>query len=337
MYKINGVYYIWITRPGDEQRVLKSTGGPFGPYECRQVLKKMLSPVAGSAAPHQGALVDTIDGRWFYMAFIDAYPGGRLPVLAPIKFDEDGWPSIVCDRIDLRGSWRLSYDVPLPGCKRVQNPVGPYRDTFSDVSKLNPRWEWNHNPDNTRWGISSDGLTLQTACVTSGLYSAVNTLTHRVLGPKSQATFHLDISGMADGDRAGVSLFRDESAYIGVHRDHGVTTVVYVDGIALDGEWKVASDGGIQDQGPQIQQEQLWLRVKADITPAFYGEARHDTRFGIFEYSLDGVSFDTLGDPFALKNSWEWYLGYRFALFNFAMLQLGGRIVAKCFELKKHD
>ncbi|WP_285786455.1 family 43 glycosylhydrolase, partial [Microbispora sp. NBRC 16548] len=90
MYKRNGAYYIFLTRPANGQYVLKSTNGPFGPYEMRQVLLNMGGPVSGGGVPHQGGLVQTQNGAWYYMAFQDAYPGGRIPVLAPITWTSDG-------------------------------------------------------------------------------------------------------------------------------------------------------------------------------------------------------------------------------------------------------
>ena len=83
-------------------------------------------------------------------------------------------------------------------------------DTFEAVA-LAPEWEWNHNPDNTKWSARGQ-LTLQTATVTNDLYRARNTLTRRILGPSSTATIVLDYSGMRDGDQAGLALFRDRSA-----------------------------------------------------------------------------------------------------------------------------
>lgn len=335
MYKIRGTYYIWITKPGDEQRVLKSIDGIYGPYECRQVLNKVLSPLPGSAPPHQGALIDTADGRWFYMAFIDAYPGGRLPVLAPVDFDYQGWPQIVCDQTETGKGWSLKYATPLPHNNRSMTHVGPYRDTFVGYATLNPRWEWNHNPDDTKWRIGNQGLELQTACVTTNLYHAANTLTHRILGPKSQATFAIDFSAMISGDRVGVGVFRDESSYIGIHRGPNRTELVYVDDIRLQEGWKVASHGRTQVSGLRMDQHHIWLRVQADITPAFHGREREETRYAKFFYSMDGEEFVPFGQDYPMKNSWEWYLGYRFAVSNFATVQLGGRIAIKSFELER--
>ena len=48
----------------------------------RALLDRISAPVSGAGVPHQGGIVETQNGDWYYMAFIDAYPGGRMPVLA---------------------------------------------------------------------------------------------------------------------------------------------------------------------------------------------------------------------------------------------------------------
>src|SRR6185295_10127624 len=132
--------------------------------------------------------------------------------LAPINWSADGWPSIQT----VNGGWGSSYPTPnIQTTKTVKPMIGA--DTFTTTA-LDPRWEWNHNPDNTRWS-SGSGLRLQTATVTNDLYSARNTLTHRIQGPSSTATVELDITGLADGDRTGLAMLRDSSAWIGLRRD----------------------------------------------------------------------------------------------------------------------
>lgn len=64
-YKINGTYYLWLTNPGvgQGQIILKSSGGPFGPYDqWHRVLKNNGNPVPGASSPYQGAIVDTPQG-----------------------------------------------------------------------------------------------------------------------------------------------------------------------------------------------------------------------------------------------------------------------------------
>lgn len=319
-YKINGQYYIFLTRPANGQYILKSTSGPFGPYTLRQVLLDLRGPIPGGGVPHQGGLVRTQNGAWYYLAFVDAYPGGRMPALAPVSWTSDGWP--VVQLVD--GAWGTSY--PSPAVPAPPRQVAPLTgvDTF-DRTALDPRWEWNHNPDNTKWS-AGNGLTLRTATVTRDLYGARNTLTHRIQGPTSTATVQLDHSGMRDGDRAGLALLRDSSAWIGLKRDGGTTRVVMVDGLTMDGNWNTTGTGTERASAALPGGNRIWLRATADIRP---GSARP----GTFSYSTDGTTFTRLGPVFSLGNDWRFFMGYRFALFNHATQALGGAVRVTRFDL----
>ncbi|KAL4981684.1 glycosyl hydrolase [Aspergillus falconensis] len=343
MYKIRGTYYIWLTKDWDTQTVLKSTVGPFGPYEVRDVIRGMRSPVPGAGPPHQGGLVDTPDGQWYYMAFSDAYPAGRIPVLAPVVFDSEGWPSVVADydTLDGKGQWRLEYGYPCLG------PVPGGDPADIDRSSLEHCWEWNHNPDNSKWRLEDGQLVLETGTITESLHLATNTITLRTVGPGSMATFCIDTSKMSDGDRAGVSIFRDEGGYIGVYRNAKNATLVYVDGakvgplnpglplgwlngrpVALD--WKCVSNGEVKAQTPMIE-NRVWLRAKVDVRPTWDDGYDTAARKATFQYSCDGERFEQLGPSYTLTKSTAGYIGYRFALFNFATLALGGEIrVSHC-------
>jgi beta-xylosidase len=317
-YKRNGSYYIWLTRPANGQYVLKSSS-PFGPYEMRQVLLNMPTPVAGAGVPHQGGLVQTQNGDWYYAAFVDAYPGGRIPVLAPISWSADGWPSIQT----VNGGWGSTYPMPnIPASGRTVKPmIGA--DTFTGPV-LGPQWEWNHNPDNTRWSFNS-GLRMQTATVTNDLYAARNTLTHRIQGPTSTATVELDYTGMADGDRAGLAMLRDSSAWIGVRRDGTATRVSMVNGLSMDSSWNTTGTG-TEQAGAAVSGGRIWLRINADIRPGSGRQAR-------FSYSTDGVNFTSLGPAFTLNNAWQFFMGYRYGMFNYATRALGGAVTVKRFDM----
>ncbi len=319
-YKINGSYYIFLTRPANGQYILRSTSGPFGPYTLRQVLLDLPGPIQGGGVPHQGGLVRTQGGAWYYMAFVDAYPGGRMPALAPVTWTSDGWPVLQL----VNGAWGTSYPSPVvPTPPRQVTPLTGV-DTF-DGTTLKPKWEWNHNPDNSRWSAGG-GLTLRTATVTNDLYWARNTLTHRIQGPASTATIQLDHSAMRDGDRAGLALLRDSSAWIGLQRDGGTTRVVMVDGLTMDGSWNTTGTGTVRASTSAPSGGRLWLRVNADIRPGA-------SRPGVFSYSTDGVTFTRLGPAFSMGNDWRFFMGHRFALFNHATQALGGSVHVTRFEL----
>jgi beta-xylosidase len=315
-YKRNGYYYIWVTRPANGQYVLRSTS-PWGPYETRQVLLNLPGPISGGGVPHQGGLVQTQNGDWYYMAFVDAYPGGRVPALAPIGWTSDGWPTLQT----VNGAWGSTYPKPnIPASGRTVKPmIGT--DTFTTAA-LGPQWEWNHNPDNSRW-TSGSGLRLQTATVTNDLYAARNTLTHRIQGPTSTATIELDYSTMRDGDRAGLAMLRQTSAWVGIKRDNGATRVVMTNGLTMDGSWNTTGTG-TEVAGTTVSGGRIWLRATADIRPGSGRQAR-------FSYSTDGVNFVSLGNALTLDNSWQFFMGYRYAMFNYATQALGGAVTVRSF------
>ncbi|GAA4623614.1 cellulose binding domain-containing protein [Cellulomonas oligotrophica] len=319
MYKKDGSYYIWLTRPANGQYVLRSTNGPFGPYTVRQVLLDLPGPISGGGVPHQGGLVQTQKGDWYYQAFVDAYPGGRVPVIAPITWTADGWPQVTT----VGGRWAAQYpaaDLP-PAPRQVTPMVGP--DTFSTPT-LSHRWEWNHDPDTTRFS-TGDGLRLQTATVTTDLYRARNTLTHRTVGPQSTATIEMDVSQMRPGDRAGLAMLRDSSAWVGVKNDGGRLRVVMASGMEMNSSWQTTSTGA-EVAGVDLPGTKVWLRATADIRPGAGRQA-------LFSYSTDGRTFTRLGPGFTLKNQWQFFLGYRYGIFSYATQSLGGAVTVERFDL----
>lgn len=323
-YKKGNYYYIFVTRPATAEFVLRSTS-PWGPYERRTVVDGIQGPLTQAGNAHQGGIVDTKDGKWYYIAFLDSYPGGRIPVAAPINWNSD-WPEVV----KVNNQWGKTYPMPVQTSKTVPSPLRT--DSFTGTS-LNAEWEWNHNPDTSKFSIlSSGGLSLKTATITNDLYSARNTLTHRILGPKSTATFRLDISKLTDGDRAGAILFRDISAYIGVHKSGSTAQLVMVNQLDLNTNWSTKNTGVVAaSSGLAAGASEVWLRIKADITPAFGSNTQ---RQATFWYSTDGSNFKQLGGGFGLTNTWQFFTGYRFGVFNFATKALGGEVVVKSFALE---
>jgi beta-xylosidase len=318
-YKVNGTYYIFVTHPADAEYVLKSSSGPFGPYTMRPLLDRVGSPVPGGGVPHQGGIVQLQSGDWYYMAFVDAYPGGRIPVLAPIKWDSDGWPILQL----ANGAWGTSYAYPsVPRPPREMKPLTGV-ESF-DGTTLGPEWEWNHNPDNAKWSLGGQ-LRLQTTTVTHDLYAARNTLTRRILGPASTATIVLDYAGMRDGDQAGLALLRDSSAWVGLKREAGVSRVAMVNNLTMDRSWNTTSTG-TEVASAGMSGGRIWLRVSVDIRPGANDQ-------GHFSYSTDGTTFTPIGPPFVLGNAWQFFMGYRFAIFNFATQALGGVVDVSSFEM----
>lgn len=172
----------------------------------------------------------------------------------------------------------------------------------------------------------NNGLRLQTATVTNDLYRARNTVTHRIQGPTSTGTIELDYSTMRDGDRTGLAMLRDTSAWIGVKRENGATRVVMTNGLTMGTDnWNTTGTGTEIASAP-VSGGRIWLRANADIRPGSGRQAR-------FSYSTDGVTFVPLGNALTLNNAWQFFMGYRFGIFNYATQSLGGQVTVRRFTL----
>lgn len=248
----------------------------FGPYEQKVFVENPKSSIPGPGYPHQGGIVDTPAGDWYYMAFDDAYPGGRVPMLAPMHFDDDGWPTLNSNK-DFSGRYRYpSKPVPVPGVTGVDDFSGP---------TLNPQWEWNHNPDESAYSFAyGGGLQLDTASVTKDIFHAKNTLTKRILGPSAAGTIELDISKMKSGDRSGLALFRDNMAYIS-YQDSKISLWR---NLSLGAGWNTISDGFVEDSvHVGSKHKSIHFRLHANIAP-------ESDKLGAFYYSTDGQQFTQL-------------------------------------------
>ena len=160
LYKRNGWYYIFAPAGGVKtgwQTVLRSRN-IFGPYEYRVVMRQGDSPVNG---PHQGAWVDTVTGEDWFLHFQDVYAAGRIIHLQPMSWKED-WPiiGIAKDGNDY-GEPVLTYRKPNVG-EAAKEAVICEPDASDDFAKktLGLQWQWNANPKEDWYNITSEGLCL---------------------------------------------------------------------------------------------------------------------------------------------------------------------------------
>jgi beta-xylosidase len=150
--KKDGWYYIFAPAGGVATgwQVALRSRHVFGPYEDRVVLEQGGAPVNG---PHQGALVDTQSGEWWFIHFQDAGPYGRIVHLQPVDWN-DGWPMIGVDE-DRNGIGEpvLEYRSPRT---TVHAPhfVIQTSDEF-DLPRLGLQWQWNANHRSDWYSLSA--------------------------------------------------------------------------------------------------------------------------------------------------------------------------------------
>jgi hypothetical protein len=96
-------------------------------------------------------------------------------------------------------------------------------------------------------------------------------------------------------------------------------------GLTMDSGWNTTATGA-EAAAANISGGRIWLRVNADIRP---GTGRQ----GRFSYSTDGVNFTALGPGFSMNNAWQFFMGYRYGIFNYATQALGGAVNVSRFSL----
>ena len=77
----------------------------------------------------------------------------------------------------------------------------------------------------------------------------------------------------------------------------------------------------------------MYLRASSLCVRPKTCSATGGSRQARFSYSSDGVNFTSLGTGFTLKNEWQFFMGYRFGIFNHATQALGGAVTVSRFEL----
>lgn len=298
LYRIRGKYYLFnITWPKGGMRtvVVHRADKLTGPWEGRVALQDL-----GVA---QGGLIDKPDGSWYAYLFRDYGAVGRIPYLVPVTW-EDGWPVLgvegkVPEQLNLPANRSL-----IPGI--VNSDEFTRKKGQADLPLV---WQWNHNPVNHLWSlIQRPGyLRLTTGRVDTNFLLSRNMLTQRTIGPLCTGTISIDVSGMKQGDFAGLALLQKNYGLLGVSVSEKGRTLVMINNST--GVPSVA-------QTVPLKQAKVFIRASCDFT------SKTDTAG--FYYSLDGNNWIAIGTTLRMTYTLPHFMGYRFALFNYATKEIGG-------------
>jgi beta-xylosidase len=280
--KRNGWYYLIIPEGGVSrgwQTVLRSRN-IYGPYEKKVVLEKGSTDVNG---PHQGALVDTPDGQWWFFHFQSTTPNGRVLHLQPARWKDD-WPLMGVD-IDGNGVGEpvAVWTKPYP---QSQPMLPATSDDFSS-SQLGLQWQWCHNPVDTAWSLTEHkGFLTLHALQADSLKECRCMLTQKVMGFEGEATLLLDANDMQPGMCAGLAFTGRSFRAIGLSSEG-----VYVE------------EGGRGMLVSRSKSRRVWLRVTIDSR-----QNRHQ-----FYYSFNGKDYVPAGDSFSMLTGY--WKGIRVGLY----------------------
>lgn len=319
LYKINGKYVDVSAIPGGPVDQMVAVADSIdGPWKVERMVQGETMGVT-AAAPlrarpddrglwlHQGGIVDTPKGEWWSIIMSDHGSAGRMLSLVPVIWD-NGFPLI-----GLPGNLRKAPNTwikPNTGYMQEPKPSFVHDDNF-DGGKLNPHWQWNHVPDDSKWSLTEKpGMLRLHSLPAKDFYSARNSLCQRPPGPESIMTVEMDTTGLAVGDTSGLALLSSPYAWIGVVKTAEGTTLQMTD--------TTGSVGGRPGSAPATPAKpptmgltnppaHLWLRVACNF----------DTDQAVFSWSADGKEFNQVGRPFTMTFQLRTFQGVRPSLFNF--------------------
>jgi beta-xylosidase len=296
LFEVNGKYYLFnITWPRGGMRtvIIHRADNILGPYEGRMAFQDK-----GVA---QGGLIDTPEGNWYAYLFRDNGAVGRIPYLVPVEW-KDGWPVF-------GENGKVPMQLDLPANKSLI-PGIVNSDDFSRKKGdfgLPLVWQWNHNPANDLWSLDARKgyLRLTTGRTDTSFVTTRNTLTQRTIGPESTGETLLDLSGMKEGDIAGLGVLQDKYGFVGVKNENGNKMILMVKG----------KDGKVIEK-VLFKGKRIRFKITCD-----FKDRKDEARF---YYSEDGQDWKEIGEPLKMEYTLGQFMGYRYALFNYATKEPGG-------------
>ncbi|MFD1874089.1 glycoside hydrolase 43 family protein [Hymenobacter bucti] len=292
-YKRHGYYYIFAPGggvPTGWQVALRSKN-VFGPYEDKIVMAQGKSKTNG---PHQGAWVDTPDGKqdWF-LHFQDQEAYGRVVHLQPMSWQND-WPVIGLDPDgDGTGEPVHTYRKPaVPGKAALATPATS--DEFA-AKTLGLQWQWQANPQPAWYSLTAASGSVRLAAAPrptdyQNFWQQPSLLLQKLPAESFTATTKLSFAPKAEGEKAGLVMMGMDYAYLAATYRGGKLELAQT--VCLK-----ADKGGTETASAPVAVpagQPLYLRVA--VRPGAKCQ---------FSYSLDGRQFTPLGAEFpAREGKW---------------------------------
>ena len=334
VYKINGMYYILSAdySPMGRMQCARSKS-IWGPYETCVISERESYGYAagwsvgnmgigrplpedgyqfnnnrpngvnlGCATIHQGGIVQAPDGKWWGVSMLDFNAVGRTVCLSPVTW-VDGWPYFGLEKNLGRSprTWFKPNDV-------VKTPQAPYErcDDFSGKT-FKPVWQWNHNPNDKMWSLNKErkGWLRMHSMPAKQLLWAKNSLTQRAIGPVSYTSVKLDASRLKMGDEAGLGAMNTPYASLGVMKtEKGLSLRCY------------DQNTNKEVLKPIAKNKVVWLRLWGD----------YDKSQLQYSYSLDGKTWENIGEQMLFPYQLKTFQGVRVALYAFNKAGVNGGV-----------
>ncbi len=304
-YKRDGWYYIFAPAggvPTGWQTVLRSKN-IWGPYEWKIVMAQGNTNING---PHQGAWVDTPDGKedcFFHFQDKEAY--GRVVHLQPMKW-VDGWPVIGVDK-DGDGCGSPVYSYKKPNVGKTYSIETPAESDEFDSLELGLQWQWQANPKPI-WYFCDGGnslLRLYSYYTENqvNLWDVPNLLLQKFPTEDFTVTTKVSFapSSKYTGERTGLVVMGADYAVLAM--ENRADGLILVQNVCRKADKKGKEE---ENASVKLSDNTLFLRVKVN-------KDSEKEAICSFSYSVDGKKFISLGENFTAKPG-KW-IGAKVGLF----------------------
>ena len=255
--------------------------------------------------------MDTPDGRWFAILFQDSGAVGRIPILIPVKFQDD-FPVFGEHGVVPR-------EIHLPSLRPEHSYESLFTSEFTDENgNLKLQWQWNHLPDPTHYKLLSTTYTIQTDKLSTNIPQAVNTLTQRTRYPQTKASVTLDASQLKDGDVAGLCAFQSSYAHLAVTKENQQYFLILTERNVGD----IPQNMTDKDTLPGNETFRLPLDgpIVSLCMTADFSDMKDEVQFSY----LKDDNWRSVGTPHKLAFTLDHFTGCRVALFMYSTKTIGG-------------
>ncbi len=257
----------------------------YGPYEKRVVLAQGKTDVNG---PHQGALVDTPSGEWWFVHFQDKAAYGRIVHLQPVEW-KAGFPLIGSDK-DGDGTGEPVVTFRKPNVGRTFPITTPQDSDEFDSPTLGLQWQWHANPAGT-WAFPFPErgvlkmLSVQNPENYRNLWDLPNLLLQKFPAEVFTATAKVKLESRFDGERFGLVIMGLDYSLLGIQNRGGKLFVLQA--TANDADKGTAEK---VTEAMAIRSNDVYLRVRVQ-----------KGAICTFSISEDGTSFREVGSAFKAR------------------------------------
>ncbi|MFL6373073.1 MAG: glycoside hydrolase 43 family protein [Pyrinomonadaceae bacterium] len=297
--KLNGYYYILAPAGGvgtGWQLALRSKN-IYGPYERRVVLAQGKTTING---PHQGALVDTSTGEWWFLHFQDKGAYGRVLHLQPVAW-KNGFPVIGTDP-DGDGTGEPVLRFKKPNVGKVYPIESPQDSDEFGGATLGLQWQWQANPG-ALWAIPFPNrgvlrmFSVQQPEGYRNLWDMPNMLLQKFPAERFSVEAKVKLNSRVEGERFGLVIMGLDYSYLSITNRGGKLYISQV--TAHD-----ADKGTVETETKPILLPTNEVTLSVGCKP---------TAGCAFQYSIDGITGHGLGEYFQPRQG-RW-IGAKVGLF----------------------